>query len=553
MASRIRSFVMNDLATPTMVKIWSQIRSFIINDLTIYVFFMAFVGTQLWQFTKDYMAFRASPKFVLLQRETNGALSVARATAGPIRLTTAVVLVPICRNLVSYTRFFLCRYTRFFRFFDKSLVFHRVCAWCILFWVFIHVVSHMQNYFNVERVSNKNQIPGIADYIDGRFISRYEIAFSSISGFTGLVMVSVMFVMYTSSLERIRRSYFEVFWYTHHMFIIFYGALLPHATGRFLQGIKPTGEYSTGGAPVYMWVLASLFAYMLERLLRWYRSTLHVELVKIVQHPSKTFEIQMRRKGFVHDAGQYIFIQCSNVSILEWHPFTLTSSPEEDFFSLHIRVAGDWTTALAKQLGCDWDAKDGPITPSPNTVLKVDGPFGTASEDAFSYEVAVFVGAGIGVTPFASLLKSMWYQHMQGINLKVKKVYFYWLARDKESFEWFSDLLDALEDQMTEMGRCGFIESKVYLTQRLQEEDIQHIVLTHDEQSDTITGLKTKTFFGRPQWDKELTTISQEWSGRDIGVFFCGSKIISTHLHKACNRNSNYATNTQFFYNKENF
>ena len=40
--------------------------------------------------------------------------------------------------------------------------------------------------------------------------------------------------------------------------------------------------------------------------------------------------------------------------------------------------------------------------------IAVDGPFGTASEDVFTYPVAICVGSGIGVTPFASLLKSVW-------------------------------------------------------------------------------------------------------------------------------------------------
>ena len=30
-------------------------------------------------------------------------------------------------------------------------------------------------------------------------------------------------------------------------------------------------------------------------------------------------------------------------------------------------------------------------------------------QDVFNYEVGVLVGAGIGITPFASVLKSIWY------------------------------------------------------------------------------------------------------------------------------------------------
>lgn len=59
-----------------------------------------------------------------------------------------------------------------------------------------------------------------------------------------------------------------------------------------------------------------------------------------------------------------------------------------------------------------------------NFRIAVDGPFGTASEDVFSYETVMLVGAGIGVTPFASVLKSVWYKYCHdATNLKLKKVY----------------------------------------------------------------------------------------------------------------------------------
>jgi len=93
------------------------------------------------------------------------------------------------------------------------------------------------------------------------------------------------------------------------------------------------------------------------------------------------------------------------------------SAPEEDYISVHIRVAGDFTRDFAKALGCDFDKKDkdekdpggkvvGTSTNPPlNRVLPrimVDGPFGSASEDFLKYETVLLVGAGIGVTPFAS-------------------------------------------------------------------------------------------------------------------------------------------------------
>jgi NADPH oxidase len=121
--------------------------------------------------------------------------------------------------------------------------------------------------------------------------------------------------------------------------------------------------------------------------------------------------------------------------------------------------------ALAKSLGCDFAKKgekplagaviksideDG-VDPSLRRVLPrvyVDGPFGSASEDVFKFEVAVLCGAGIGVTPFASILKSIWYRmnYPQGRS-RLRKVYFFWIIRDFGSLEWFRSLLKAIEAQ----------------------------------------------------------------------------------------------------------
>lgn len=93
----------------------------------------------------------------------------------------------------------------------------------------------------------------------------------------------------------------------------------------------------------------------------------------------------------------------------------------------------------------------GDIDPSIRRVLPrvfIDGPFGSASEDVFKYEIAVLVGAGIGVTPFASILKSIWYRmNYPKQKTRLRKVYFFWVCRDFGSFEWFKSLLNAIEAQ----------------------------------------------------------------------------------------------------------
>ncbi len=42
--------------------------------------------------------------------------------------------------------------------------------------------------------------------------------------------------------------------------------------------------------------------------------------------------------------------------------------------------------------------------------VAIDGPFGTASEDIYRFKTTILVGAGIGVTPFASLLQAFFFR-----------------------------------------------------------------------------------------------------------------------------------------------
>ena len=54
----------------------------------------------------------------------------------------------------------------------------------------------------------------------------------------------------------------------------------------------------------------------------------------------------------------------------------------------------------------------------------IDGPYGAGQQDWFKYEVSVLVGGGIGVTPYASILKD--FVHMTSIKntfkMKCQKV-----------------------------------------------------------------------------------------------------------------------------------
>ena len=54
--------------------------------------------------------------------------------------------------------------------------------------------------------------------------------------------------------------------------------------------------------------------------------------------------------------------------------------------------------------------------------LYLDGPYGEGHQDWYRYEVAVLVGGGIGVTPFASILKDIRHKSRSSPTFACKKV-----------------------------------------------------------------------------------------------------------------------------------
>jgi len=57
------------------------------------------------------------------------------------------------------------------------------------------------------------------------------VMFTTVAGLTGVAITLALVLIITSSMEVIRRSYFEVFWYTHHLFVVFFVGLVFHGFG----------------------------------------------------------------------------------------------------------------------------------------------------------------------------------------------------------------------------------------------------------------------------------------------------------------------------------
>lgn len=79
--------------------------------------------------------------------------------------------------------------------------------------------------------------------------------------------------------------------------------------------------------------------YAIERTIRLARGSQNTILQLAIAHPSRVIELQLKKSTFKYKPGQYLFLNCPYIAGQEWHPFTISSAPEEEFVSVHIRVS----------------------------------------------------------------------------------------------------------------------------------------------------------------------------------------------------------------------
>ncbi|XP_069090771.1 NADPH oxidase 3 [Pleurodeles waltl] len=552
---------------------------------------LLWLGLNVYLFIDTFRWFEQEDAYVYTRVMLGSTLAWARASAICLNFNCLLILLPVCRNLMSFLRgTSSCCRRMLRRQLDKNITFHRMVGYMIALHTTIHVVAHLVNVerYHMSQSKDAGALQNMLSCIGHNSNETYlnpirsyntntmKEVLSSIAGATGFVITLTLILIMTSSTELIRRSFYEVFWYTHHLATAFFIGLIVHGAGQMVRGQTPQSlfmhnvshckdhyyewgedaqcplpEFSGNKPASWKWILGPMVLYVCERIIRFWRSQQQVVITKVMAHSSGVLELHMNKRDFKMEPGQYVFLQCPSISQLEWHPFTLTSAPEEEYFSVHVRVVGDWTEALWKACGAEEKVLQEPWK-MPR--LAVDGPFGSATTGVFHYDVSVCIAAGIGVTPFASVLKSIWYRFCSPTTeQKLEKVYFYWICRDTCYFEWFIDLLLSLESQMAERGNTNFLSYHLFLT-GWDETQAAHIALHYDDKTDVITGLRQKTFYGRPNWHSEFRQIADNHPSKTIGVFFCGPKALSKTLQKMSSLySSTDPRGVCFHYNKESF
>ncbi|KAL8138781.1 hypothetical protein V2J09_004782 [Rumex salicifolius] len=514
-------------------------------------------------------------------------LTTAKGAAETLKFNMALILFPVCRNTITWLRSTKLAYIIPF---NDNINFHKTIAGAILIGVLLHVGNHLTcDFVRLERSSAIDYDRYLGDDF-GRPKPTYMDLVRGYEGVTGIVMLVLMAIAFTLATHHFRRGNiklppfdkltgYNAFWYSHHLFIIVYIMLIIH-------GLKLYLVHEWHRKTTWMYIAVPVLLYAGERILRFFRSGLYtVRLLKAAIYPGDVLTLQMSKPtNFRYKSGQYMFVQCPAVSSFEWHPFSITSAPGDEFLSIHMRGLGDWTREMKKIFSevCKTSVagKSGLLRTDDESQkslpkLLIDGPYGAPAQDYRKYDVLLLVGLGIGATPFISILKDLLNNtemmtdlypipnmpapskasSKQKKPLKTTNAYFYWVTREQGSFDWFKGIMN----EVAELDHRGIIEMHNYLTSVYEEGDARSALITmvqalnHAKNGvDIVSGTRARTHFARPNWKKVFSKIGSKHPSARIGVFYCGAPILVKELSQLCFE-YNQRGATKFEFHKENF
>merc|ERR1712048_229049 len=205
--------------------------------------------------------------------------------------------------------------------------------------------------------------------------------------------------------------------------------------------------------------------------------------------------------------GMYAFLCMPEYAPCQWHPFTICSGLEDPTVDFLIAGVGDWTCELARRT---MRAQDGDgVLPK----LAIDGPYTAPTQSALLKKVIVAVGAGVGITPFLSMMStiiSLLEDEDDSNDPPLKEAHFFWMTRSMYEFLF---------------GRKHF--SKILQMPHLRDRVFLHLPVTgRPAEKDATAYLFREALRRQSEIDRNaFQSLLNSKTGRDTATLLSGAQL----------------------------
>lgn len=264
---------------------------------------------------------------------------------------------------------------------DKALAVHRKLGKPVLYLILAHMFLLMIGYGIAQGLNP------IAEAID-MIANQQDMSIAFIA--TGLLILVVV-----TSLVIVRKKLSYEFWYIVHL--LSYAAIVLALPHQFTQGQM----FAEGTWARWYWMalyVGSLAFLTIFRVI--------IPVARSLRHDLKVSSVDIEAPGVVSITmsgrdlnalpaygGQFFNWRFWNARMWwDSHPYSLSAHPDGKSIRITVRDLGAGSARLLKL--------------KPGTRVSFEGPYGLFTDKARTQTKAVFIGAGIGITPIRALLES---------------------------------------------------------------------------------------------------------------------------------------------------
>jgi len=451
----------------------------------------------------------------LFYAETRDTYGMDKAMAwGWINIVVlAAIVVPVTRGSL-LLRFFGVP-------FERAIRYHRMLGRTFLLTQIAHAITLLDLY-------------SLDEMLD------YDRA--NVRGIYGGAAFFLTVLIGVTAIEPVRRSLWEMFYFSHVL-------LVPAIYAMSLLHVKKTNARVV--------LLVPLCLYGLDVLLRaafvMYRSCCGGgsadARVKVLDDLATRIEIDVKLPcGF--EAGQYCWLNVPAVSMLEWHPFSISCAPSS------TKISKDGTTTLTFHCG-DIHADDSFTNKLLNAAkgsaqlrVHMDGPHGKCGLDNLdSFEGVLLIAGGMGITPMISIFQELMCRKNAGTASRLKRCHLVYSSRWIEQLQWFRSVLDKSTsvDGFTfslYWTGSGEDDKSIPTGVRRGRPNIPSIVTRFD--SSTSADVELATVGASSNSSKTVDTIDDGGNLEDAAVLACGPALLVADAQDAAWRSG-------FCFHKESF
>lgn len=332
---------------------------------------------------------------------------------------------------------------------SNMIVWHQVFGYLLLIVITIHMLLWWA-VFDQQGIFPKDMFAVPSDY----HADNFTIPLAQLTYFIMLPVFGI-FTFYI-----VRRWNYELFYYTHLFSTVVFLVVLWHSTMS------------------WYYITAGLVLWAVDIFVRTIRTAI-IEAVdvkltvsndktlstnddsvsnKIIQLSYQIKDSNQHPIQLNFNCGQLCWINIPEVSLDQWHPFTISSAPVDVVTTHHIKVSNsgtEWTNILESLASV-----------SPNALtLNISGPYGH-SINLNNYSNLLMIGGGIGITPLHSYLRQI---YLVNKNMKhdspyahIERVKLIWIVRTLQEFEMFEDIFRLINSD----DNNNKFSTQVYITDK---------------------------------------------------------------------------------------